>query len=286
VTVSAADRPAIVRVPGGRFTMGTDRPTFPQDGEGPARPVHVAPFAIDAHAVDVARFAAFVADTGFVTDAERVGASFVFVGTGPEATPGPRPEGPGVPGMPWWRAVEGADWRHPTGPGSGVEGREDHPVVHVSWRDACAFARWSGGRLPSEAEWEYAARGGSEGTTFPWGDELEQDGRHHANVWQGAFPERDLGLDGYRGTAPVDAFEPNGFGLFCVIGNVWEWTDSAFAAGDPRRVRKGGSYLCHASYCDRYRPAARSSGEEDASAGNVGFRVAYAPDVEGSGPTL
>jgi formylglycine-generating enzyme required for sulfatase activity len=266
--------------------MGTDRPTFPQDGEAPARTVEVGPFAIDAYAVSVARFAAFVAATGFVTDAERLGASFVFVGTGPRATPGPTPAGRPVPGMPWWRVVEGADWRHPAGPDSGVEGREDHPVVHVSWRDACAYARWSGGRLPAEAEWEYAARGGREGTVFPWGDELEPGGRHHANVWQGTFPEHDLGLDGHRGTAPVGAFEPNGYGLYEVIGNVWEWTASSFAPGDPRRVRKGGSYLCHASYCDRYRLAARSSAEEDATAGNAGFRVAYASDAvpQGSSP--
>jgi formylglycine-generating enzyme required for sulfatase activity len=268
---AAATAPPRARLAGGRFRMGSDRPTFPEDGEGPAREVGVAGFAIDAWAIDNARFAAFVRATGHVTDAERRGASFVFHGllaAGVEGRP--------VPGLPWWRWVEGACWRMPEGPGSDVTDRARHPAVHLSWRDARAFAAWAGGRLPSEAEWEYAARGGLEGARFPWGDELEPDGQHRCNVWQGPFPQRDLGLDGFRGTAPVDAFAPNGFGLFCVVGNVWEWCADRFAGRGPdQRVQKGGSYLCHASYCDRYRPAARSAAAETDAFGHAGARVAY-----------
>jgi formylglycine-generating enzyme required for sulfatase activity len=260
-----------VALPGGAFRMGTDAPTFPQDGEGPARTVDVEPFAIEPWTVDNARFAAFVAATGYVTDAEKTGASFVFHGLLPSGATG-RP----VPGLPWWRWVEGACWHRPEGPASDLRGRARHPAVHVSWRDACAVAAWLGGRLPSEAEWEVAARGGLEGARFPWGDELEPGGEHRCNVWQGRFPEHDLGLDGYRGTAPVDAYAPNGFGLFCVTGNVWEWCADRFAGRGPgARVQKGGSYLCHASYCDRYRPAARSAAAETGAFGHAGVRVAY-----------
>jgi len=274
-----------VRVPAGTFTIGTDRPLLPQDGEGPARRVRLPAFRIDRYAVSNARFAAFVAATGHRTDAERYGWSFVFHAFVPQAVGATR----GVPGAPWWRQVHDATWWTPEGPGSDVRNRWDHPVVHVSWNDAVAFASWTEGRLPTEAEWEVAARGGSEGTIFPWGDELEPGGEHRCNVWQGAFPHLDAGADGYRGTAPVDAFAPNGYGLHGVIGNVWEWCADRFGvdhepglqhaprgpATGARRVMKGGSYLCHASYCTRYRLAARTSGAEDDGPGNVGFRVAY-----------
>ncbi len=265
--------------------MGTDAPTFVQDGEGPVRRVRVPAFAIDRCAVTNGRFAAFVDATGYVTDAERYGWSFVFHAFVPR---GVRVGGaPG--GAPWWRQVFGAFWRAPEGPGSDVEARFDHPVVHVSWNDATAFAAWAGGRLPSEAEWEFAARGGLEQATFPWGDELEPGGVHRCNVWQGDFPRRDDGADGHKGTAPADAFAPNGFGLYQTVGNVWEWCADRFASVHPRgplddprgpedgpgRVMKGGSYLCHASYCNRYRVAARTVGTEDDSLGHVGFRVAY-----------
>jgi formylglycine-generating enzyme len=262
---------AALDLPGGTFRMGSDDPTFPQDHEGPVRDVTVGPLRIDAHAVTNARFGAFVADTGHVTDAERYGWSFVFHAF---LRPG-ADVGPAAPGAPWWRAVRGACWSSPEGPGSHVEARLVHPVVHASWRDARAFATWAGGRLPTEAEWEYAARGGLDGRRFPWGDELEEGGRHRCNVWQGEFPRRDEGADGHRGTAPVDAFEPNGFGLFNVVGNVWEWCEDPFAGRPGTRVQKGGSYLCHASYCNRYRVAARTSGAEDDGAGHTGFRVAY-----------
>lgn len=293
------DLSAAVSLPGGSFLMGTDEPTFPLDGEGPVREVAVGAFAIDRYAVSNRRFAAFVAATGYTTEAERFGWSFVFHSFLPADHPPTR----AVAAAPWWRVVEGADWRHPFGPASDLAGRQEHPVVHVSWRDARAYARWAGGRLPSEAEWEYAGRGGLTQKRFPWGDRLVDGGRHRCNVWQGEFPKRDHARDGYHGTAPVDAFEPNGFGLYNVVGNVWEWCEDRWAVsadpaaadlvtasgaeaasgteadgGEPHadlRVMKGGSYLCHASYCNRYRLAARSSSTADSATGHLGFRVAY-----------
>lgn len=281
-------RPALharVRLPGGVFRMGTDAPTFPQDGEGPVRRVRVRPFAIDAAAVTVARFAAFVDATGHVTDAERFGWSYVFHAF---VAPGARVGGV-AGGAPWWRQVFGATWRTPEGPGIGVADRGDHPATHVSWNDAAAFAAWAGGRLPTEAEWEYAARGGLDQALFPWGDELEPGGEHRCNVWQGTFPVQNDTDDGYAGTSPVDAYPPNGYGLYGTTGNTWEWCADWFASihpkgalDDPRgpadgpgRVMKGGSYLCHASYCNRYRVAARTFAAADDTLGHVGFRVAY-----------
>ena len=265
-----------VEVPAGAFVMGTDAPIYPSDGEGPARRVEVGRFAIDVAPVRHAAFARFVAATGFETDAERLGGSFVFhdlvaADDASHATV--------VPGLPWWRFVPGASWAHPFGPSRGAEGLDDHPVVHVSWRDAAAYAAWVGGRLPTEVEWEYAGHGGratDRAEPFPWGHDLEAGGRHHANVWQGPFPECDEARDGFHGTSPVGAFPANGYGLVDVIGNVWEWTADRFdAAPGSARVRKGGSYLCHASSCARYRLPARSAGAEDDAAGNVGMRVAY-----------
>ena len=259
------DLATVIPLPGGTFEMGDDSSwSYPEDGEGPVRQVAVAPFALDAHAVSNTRFAAFTEHTGYVTDAERFGWSFVFAGLLPDDFPETR----GVAAAPWWRQVEGASWRAPEGRGSSP--RADHPVVHVSHHDASAFAAWAGKRLPTEAEWEYAARAGST-TTFPWGPELQTGGRHHANVWQGTFPSDNTCDDGFYGTCPVDSFESNAFALFNMIGNVWEWT--ADARGD-ERLMKGGSYLCHASYCRRYRPAARSSAAPDSSMGNTGFRCA------------
>jgi formylglycine-generating enzyme required for sulfatase activity len=266
--------------------MGAADPSaYPADGEAPVHAVTLAPFAIAAHAVTNDDFASFIDATGHVTEAEQFGWSFVFAGLLPDDFPDTR----GVTGAPWWRQVFGASWRAPEGPGSGVRDRGDHPVVHVSWNDAAAYCAWSGTRLPSEAEWEYAARGGLDGARFPWGDELEPGGAHRMNVFQGHFPADDTAADGYAGTAPVDAFPPNEFGLFNMTGNVWEWCRDWFSpsyyssspAVDPngpehggQRVMRGGSYLCHESYCRRYRVSARSSNSPDSSTGNLGFRVA------------
>ncbi len=275
-----------VEVPAASFLMGAVEPVAcAGDGEGPIHRVELSAYAISAHAVTNAEFAAFVEATGHVTDAERYGWSFVFGGL----LPGDFPATAGVAATPWWRQVFGADWAHPEGPHSDVSDRGDHPVVHVSWNDAVAYGAWSGTRLPSEAEWEYAARGGLEGAAFPWGDELEPEGEHRMNVFQGTFPAHNTCLDGYAGTAPVDAFAPNGFGVYNMTGNVWEWCADWYDPGyyarsplhDPRgpehgtqRAMRGGSYLCHASYCRRYRVAARTSNTPDSSTGNLGFRVA------------
>jgi sulfatase modifying factor 1 len=244
--------------------MGSEDPEgFPADGEGPVREVVVAPFAIDTFAVSNARFAAFASATGYQTEAERFGWSFVFAGLLPDDFPPTR----ALAAAPWWRQVHGADWAHPEGPGSTIDDRLGHPVVHVTQNDALAYCAWAGLRLPTEAEWELAARGGLVGARYPWGDELTPGGEHRCNIWQGDFPTRNTLEDGFLGTAPVDAFPPNGFGLHNVSGNVWEW-----CAGAP--VQRGGSYLCHASYCNRYRVAARSVSSADSSSGNVGFRCA------------
>jgi sulfatase modifying factor 1 len=284
---AASPSEAIV-LPGGEFLMGTDDAEgFPSDGEGPVRPVRVSPFGIDAHAVSNARFAEFVAATGYVTEAEHIGWSYVFASFLPGALRrgAPRPDR-----TPWWCGVAGARWDRPEGPGSTYKGREHHPVVHVTWHDADAYCRWAGGRLPTEAEWEYAARGGLDQRRYPWGDQREPGGRYMCNIWRGTFPTKNTAADGYRGTAPVDAFEPNGFGLYNVAGNVWEWcadwwsVDPARDAGgvDPAgplsgrdKVMRGGSYLCHDSYCNRYRIAARTANTPDSSSGNAGFRCVY-----------
>lgn len=265
------DLGARVRLPGGTFRMGSeDADANPGDGEGPVRGVTVRPFEIDAHCVTNERFAAFVAATGYRTDAERFGWSYVFA----KFLPGHlRRDSPRPAATPWWCGVRGAYWAAPEGPGSDLSSRGDHPVVHVSWADAAAFCRWEGSRLPTEAEWEYAARGGLDQRRYPWGDELTPGGEHRCNIWQGRFPTRDTAEDGYAGTAPVDAFPPNGFGLYNVSGNVWEWCADWWTR-DASRVMRGGSYLCHASYCNRYRVAARTSNSPDSSGGNNGFRCA------------
>jgi formylglycine-generating enzyme required for sulfatase activity len=284
---------SLVTVPAGRYGMGDESDwSYPGDGEGPDHEVVLPAFQIDQYAVSNQRFAEFVDDTGWQTDAERFGWSFVFGGLLPDDFPPTR----GVSGTPWWRQVMESDWRHPEGPHSDIADRLDHPVVHVSWNDAQAYCTWSGTRLPSEAEWEAAARGAMDRQPFPWGDELEPGGQHRMNVFQGDFPGGNSGADGFVGTAPVDAFPPNGYGLHNTTGNVWEWCadwlDVNYYAVSPiesptgppagsSRVQRGGSYLCHASYCRRYRVSARFGSEPETSTGNVGFRVAA--DLPASG---
>ena len=279
----------MVELPGGTFLMGTDYAEgFPDDGEGPVREVTLAPFRIDVKPVTNEVFAKFVAATGYVTEAEKFGWSFVFWLHIPKSRFKELVENT-VAAAPWWCKVHGAKWDTPEGPGSSVAGREQHPVVHVSWNDAQAFCAWSGQRLPTEAEWEYAARGGLVQKIYPWGDSLRPGGKHRCNIWQGEFPNKDTGEDGWKGTCPVDAFQANEYGLFSVTGNVWEWNadwfDRAFHADGPRenprgpemgsaKVMKGGSFLCHKSYCNRYRVAARSSNTPDSSTSNIGFRCA------------
>jgi formylglycine-generating enzyme required for sulfatase activity len=247
------------------------------------RLVTLRPFWIDATTVTNERFGAFVRATGHVTSAEQFGWSFVFAGLLPDDFPPTR----GVASAPWWRQVEGSDWAHPEGPQSSVTERLDHPVVHVSWDDASAFAAWEGKRLPTEAEWEHAARGGLVQRRYPWGDEREPGGEHRMNVWQGSFPFRNTAADGWVGTAPVAAYPPNGYGLHEMTGNVWEWCADWFAtehegpngpAAGTSRVMRGGSYLCHDSYCRRYRVAARSANSPDSSTGNIGLRCALDAD--------
>jgi formylglycine-generating enzyme required for sulfatase activity len=282
------------RIPAGSFAMGDSTGDgLAADGELPLHEVELAAFDIDATPVTNAQFARFAAATDYRTEAERFGVSAVFhllvqAPTGHITGP--------VPGTPWWIGVRGADWRHPGGRASSLAGLEDHPVVHVTWNDAQAYCAWAGRRLPTEAEWERAARGGLDGAAYPWGDApidgADRGDRWRANVWQGAFPAHNTVADGWIGTAPVRSFEPNGFGLWQAVGNVWEWCadrfDATYYARSPRqdprgpeagaeagaeRVLRGGSYLCHPSYCNRYRNSARSRNTPDSSMGNAGFRT-------------
>jgi sulfatase modifying factor 1 len=287
----SAPRHRMVRLPGGSFTMGTDSAEAnPGEGEGPARPVSLSSFWIDEAAVTNRQFTRFARETGHMTDAERYGSSFV-----PSVLLSDSGAGhPRVAGAPWWVSVDGATWRSPEGPGSGIERRPQHPVVHVSHDDATAYAAWAGLRLPTEAEWEYAARGGLEGARYPWGDELTPRGRWLCNIWQGPFPQHNSAQDGHVGPAPVRAYAPNGFGLYETTGNTWEWVAdwwssswSGAGAQDPagpragtQRVRRGGSFLCHDSYCNRYRVSARDRSLPGDSTANLGFRCARDDDRE------
>ncbi len=283
----------MVLVASGGFWMGGDDPdSVAGDGEGPVRRVEVADFLIDAKAVTNAAFSSFVKATGYITDAERYGWSHVFAAfvtaAGQSAVEGIQPQAP------WWVGVRGATWRSPEGPGSDVSQRANHPVVHVSWYDAGAYADWAGKRLPTEAEWEKAARGGVDQATFPWGNEFTPRGQRRCNTWQGPFPMLEREPDEHRGAVPVDAYRPNGLGLYNVAGNVWEWCSDWWSptwhqsaspstridpAGPPSgtaRVIRGGSYLCHSSYCNRYRVAARTSNTPGSTTGHTGFRCAAA----------
>lgn len=281
IVEKARSRDGMIHLNGGEFLMGTNSAEgFPQDGEGPVRKVEVKPFYIDRFAVTNAEFLRFVEATHYKTEAERFGWSFVFYSFISEETAEKVKQT--VAGVPWWAVVEGAYWRRPEGPESHIKDRLNHPVVHISWNDAFAYCQWAGKRLPTEAEWEYAARGGLQQKTYPWGNDLKPGREHQCNIWQGTFPNNNTAEDGYAGTAPVDAFEPNPYGLYNMVGNVWEWCSDWFLSsqneasqnrkeGEPRAMR-GGSYLCHKSYCNRYRVAARSSNTPDSSTGNIGFR--------------
>ena len=297
----------MVWVPGGTFLMGSDD-FYPE--EGPVHRVSVSGFWMDEHAVTVAEYRRFASATGYVTVAERAPHPDRYLGVAPELlVPGSlvfdQPDGPVDLNDPrnWWSWVPGAQWRHPEGPESTLHGRERHPVTHVAYEDAAAFAAWAGKALPSEAEWEWAARGGLERAVYCWGDDFQPRGRMMANTWQGRFPWENLKTDGFRGTTPVKRFPPNGYGLFEMTGNVWEWTSDFFrprhpggsppccvprdphvetpehsydrlapGAHIPRRVVKGGSYLCAPNYCLRYRPAARQGQAVETSSTHIGFR--------------
>lgn len=284
--LAAALRP----IRAGVFEMGARRSVYPEDMDSPRRKVRLDAFRIAPTAVSTEEFARFIAATGYRSVAEAEGWSFVFHLLLDD--PARHPEHP--VGMHWWRRVEGAAWHSPEGPGSTWQGRADHPVTHVGWHDALAYVRWAGLRLPTEAEWECAARGGLKCRKFPWGDALVPSSGHAMNVWQGRFPDDNTAEDGFVGTCPVTAYPPNGFGLHNMTGNVWEWVADAFgpppAAGpmparNPKgpeahmsgrtpRVQRGGSFLCHASHCARYHVHSRSRSEPESTASNVGFRPA------------
>ena len=283
---SAVSTNNMIKLPGGKFLMGTnDEEGFPEDGEGPVREITLDPFYIDETTVTNFQFAEFIKATGYITEAERYGWSFVFYGLLSEEDQ-KRDYQVAAP-TPWWYAVPGAQWNHPEGKDSHINERKDHPVVHVSWHDAQAYCQWIGKRLPTEAEWEYAARGGLIQKKFPWGDELTPGGEHRCNIWQGNFPDYNSLEDGFLGTAPAKSFKPNNFGLYNMAGNVWEWCNDWFSSdfhkAGPRKnpagplngeskIMRGGSFLCHHSYCNRYRVAARSSNTADSSTSNLGFR--------------
>ncbi|RJE82774.1 formylglycine-generating enzyme family protein [Paracoccus onubensis] len=274
---------------GGFFEMGARRSAFPGDMDSPRRKVKLSPYLISPFAVSNADYARFADATGYRTVAEAEGWSYVFHLLLKDA----RAHATTPPGLPWWRKVERACWSAPEGPGSDLTGRENHPVVHICWYDALAYCNWSRLDLPTEAQWECAARGGLARRKFPWGNEMTPDGGFAMNTFQGSFPTRDSGEDGWIGTAPVDAFASNGFGMHNMTGNVWEWAADRFgplpgggrlppidpcdltAIGEPdARVQRGGSYLCHVSYCDRYHVHSRTRNDPDSSTGNCGFRVA------------
>ena len=302
----------MVWIPSGEFQMGSDSKLARPD-ERPAHQVQIDGFWMDAAEVTNAEFRAFVEATGYLTDAERPPDLASIMAQVPPGTPEPPAEmlvagslvftEPSAPGEPWWKWQPAADWRRPEGPGSTLGGREDHPVVQVSWRDAAAYAAWAGKRLPTEAEWEYAARGGLESAAYAWGSEADLEGSR-MNSWQGDFPYQRREGDGYATTSPVRSFEPNGYGLYDVAGNVWEWVSDWYRADTyarrsgrvvinpigppagydpdepyaPKRVCRGGSFLCSENYCTGYRPSARMKTSPDTSLAHTGFRCAKSPD--------
>jgi len=311
LSAKPASTKAMRFIPAADFTMGSDDPDS-MENERPSRRVSVKSFWIDEHDVTNAEFQEFVHATGYVTTAERPVDWEELKKQAPPGTPRPPAEmlQPGalvfhstdheVPYddlSAWWNWVPGANWRHPQGPRSSIDGKQDYPVVQVSWDDAAAYAAWAGKRLPTEAEWEYAARGGLEKKRFVWGDEFSPGGKLLANVYQGQFPIKDLAQDGYAGVSPVTAFPPNGYGLYDMAGNVWQWTADVYRevpgnqpcvmcaangrminatapAGEVRRVMKGGSFLCSYQYCEGYRPSSRRGMSRDSGSEHLGFRCA------------
>ncbi|MBV8879995.1 MAG: formylglycine-generating enzyme family protein [Planctomycetaceae bacterium] len=318
----ATPRPAgaapadMVWIPGGEFTMGSDT-DLARPEEKPAHRVVVHGFWMDEHEVTNAQFKAFVDATGYLTTAERVPTEQEILKNSPPGTPPPRKEDLVAGSLvfhktsgpvdtrdysQWWSWTPAANWKHPEGPSSSLEGRENHPVVHVSWDDAVAYARWAGKRLPTEAEWEFAARGGLENKPYVWGDEPLSATKPQANIWQGHFPDQNTAKDGFERSAPVKSFAPNGYGLYDMSGNVWEWcadwfdenyyakaatvsllSDPTGPAAPPgpaysaRRAQRGGSFLCCDEYCSRYRPSARHGGAPDTGMSHVGFRCVKSP---------
>jgi len=284
----------MIRLEGGRFRIGYEGPeAWESDGEGPVRKVELDAYWMDACCVSNQQFAEFVEATGYISESEKFGWAYVFIGQLSKSKQRKMRETQTVQGLQWWYAVEGAYWRKPEGPGSNIKKRMDHPVVSVSWNDAVAYAEWAGKRLPTEAEWERAARGPDNvATLFPWGDELEPGGKHRCNVWQGDFPDTNTAADGFQWTAPVTAYRKYEGGFYNLVGNVWEWCADWFsptwhiAASEATRINpkgpvegeskvmKGGSFLCHDSYCNRYRLGARTANTPDSATTNLGFRCA------------
>ena len=277
---------ASVEVHGGMAFLGTNSPQIPDDGEGPLRKKRVNPFRMGQTVVTNQEFQQFVNETGYETDAERFGWGFVFWSEVSKQVPATK----GVHGASWWRRVDGATWKDINGPGTEAEvWHPNHPVVQVSYADATAYAMWAGGRLPSELEWEHAARAGQGDIRFPWGDTEPDDSYNFpCNIWQGEFPYFNTGVDGWKTTAPAKSYLPNAFGLYNMIGNVWEWTADAYRVkSQEKHVRrqmnqmrgfkllKGGSFICHRSYCYRYRIAARTGNSPDSSTTHQGFRVVW-----------
>ncbi|GAA6208689.1 formylglycine-generating enzyme family protein [Cognatishimia sp. WU-CL00825] len=270
-TCSQTWKSRTVSISGGTSHVGTDLPVIRVDEEGPRKPVYLKPFRIDPFTVTNRWFSEFINDTDYQTDAERYGWSLVFFDFAD-----PNIQYRRVAATPWWCQVHGANWKHPDGPKSNINARLDHPVTHVSWNDALAFAKWAKGVLPSEAEWETAARAGNPNAIYPWGDQEPTDDVPLCNIWQGTFPENNTGQDGFLGTAPVDSFPANGFGLHNMSGNVWEWClggEGEHPSEDAPRLLKGGSFMCHKSYCYRYRIAARTFAGASTSSSHVGFRL-------------
>lgn len=281
--INTGSTSGMVKLEGGPFLMGSeDAAAFLIDGEAPVRKIRVSALYCSTTAITNTDFRKFVVATGYKTEAERFGWSFVFQN---HCEVGDRKR---LPGTPWWIQVNLASWSHPEGPDTSIDARLDYPVVHVSWNDAVSYCEWAQVRLPTEAEWEYAARGGVVQKNFWWGDELTPNGAHMCNVWQGIFPTLDAGEDGFANVAPAYSYSPNDFGLYNMHGNHWEWCSDFYdvhwhltahpvdPAGPPSgslRVLKGGSFLCHETYCNRYRVSARIGNEPDTSSSNIGFRV-------------